>query len=114
MRQLFLCILLLLSTVGLAVNDAAAKGFSGARGFGTMRSKNVFTYAPAAHRANPARKNHTNNRWRGALGGLLLGSVLTSLLMGHGIGSALFSWFIIGMSIYLVVNFLRRKRHDDL
>lgn len=114
MRQLFLCILLLLGTFGLAVNDAAAKGFGGARGFGAMRSKNVFTYNQRAHRANPSVKHPTQNRWRGALGGLLLGSVLTSLFMGHGLGSMLFSWFMIGMSIYFIVNFLKRKRQDDL
>ncbi len=78
-----------------------------------MRSKNLFTHAPRAQKTTAARQANSS-RWRGALTGLLLGSLLTSLFMGHGLGGTLFSWFLIGMTIYLIVNFIRQKKRNNL
>lgn len=113
MRHVLLCSLFVFITFGLVINDASAKRFGGSgRGFGMMRSNNTFTHSTRTPRAAPAattRPLNKNNRWRGTLTGLLLGSVLTSLFMGHGFGGALLSWLLVGLSIYLIINFLRRK-----
>ena len=113
MRQIFLCSLLLFITFGLAVTDASAGRFGGGRGFGMMRSKSMFNnYAPRAQKATATRQP-SSSRWRGALTGLLLGSLLTSLFMGHGFGGMLFSWLLIGMTVYLIINVIRRKKHGN-
>ena len=121
MRQILLCSLFIVVTFGLVVNDASARRFGGGRGFGMMRSNNTFALNTVRHapRPKPAyasaapRQTTNTSRWRGALTGLLLGSVLTSLFMGHGLGGALLSWFLIGLSVYLLVHFLRRKRYEN-
>ncbi len=116
MRHILLCSLFISITFGFVVNDAAAGRFGG-RGFGMMHSRNAFTHSPRpkAAYANTAKRQLSNNRWRGALTGLLLGSVLTSLFMGHGFGGALLSWLLLGLSVYFIINFLRRKnvRNDN-
>ena len=116
MRQIFLGLLLGFIAFGFIVSDASAKGFGGGRGFGMMRSKSMFTAPLRAKRASvaTATKQINANRWRGVLTGLLIGSLLTSLFMGHGFGSALIAWFAVGIIAYLIVNFIRRKRRDML
>ncbi len=116
MRHVLLCTLLVFVSFGLTINEASARGFSGSRGFGMMRSKSLFTHAPRAQKAayTKTTRQTNNSRWRGALTGLLLGSVLTSLFMGNGLGSTLFSWLILGMIVYFLVNLLRRKKQDNL
>lgn len=115
MRNILLFITIALGTLGFTVNDAAAKGFGGGRGFGMMRAKSAFTQAPRAPKATPAAsKQAPYSKWRGALTGLLLGSLLTSLFMGHGLGGALFSWFIVGATVYFIMSFLRRRRMNEL
>lgn len=116
MRQIFLCMLLIIATLGLTVTDASARGFGGGRSFGMMRSKGVFTHSQRTPRATAtaASRSANSNRWRGALSGLLIGSLLTSLFMGHGLGSGLFSWLLLGMAVYFIVNLIRRKKQADL
>lgn len=113
MRQVFLSILLACITFGLIAGEASARGFSGSRGFGMIRSKNVFTHAPHMNKAKVKRQTTSSRRWRGALTGLLLGSLITSLFMNHGLGSALFSWLILGTLLYFVVYFFRRKKQGN-
>lgn len=115
MRQILFCLLLTFLACGLVVSDACAKRFGGgSRGFGMMHANKTFAHAqrtPKIASAATAQKQINNNsRWRGALTGLLLGSVLTSLFMGHGVGGAVLSWLLVGVSIYLMVNFLRRRK----
>ena len=116
MRQFFLSSLLILITFGLSVNDATARGFGGGRGFGMMRSKSVFTHSPRAQKASPSSSARSGNsgRLRGALTGLLLGSLLTSMFLGHGFGGALLSWLIVGMIVYFIISFLRRRKQNNL
>lgn len=109
MRNIFLCSLFLFIGLGLVVNDASAGRFGGGRGFGMARSKSIFTQAPRAQKTTFSRRSATSSRWRGALTGLLLGSLLTSLFMGHGFGSMLVSWLLIAITTYLIVNFIRRR-----
>ncbi len=121
MRKVLLSFLFICITFSLVINDASARRF-GNGGFGMMRSNNFahnsyahnsFRYAPRpkpSYASSAPRQATKNSRWRGALTGLLLGSILTSLFMGHGFGSGLLSWFFVGLSIYFLVNALRRHR----
>ena len=113
MRNIFLCSLLLFISLGFIINDASAGRFSGGRGFGMVRSKSPFTQAPRAQKTTSSQTSATSSRWRGALTGLLLGSLLTSLFMGHGFGGMLIAWLLIGITTYLIVNFIRRRKHSN-
>lgn len=118
MRSILLYSLCLLLAFGLAVNDVAAGRFSmGSRGgFGNLRSNHAFVRSSSVKNASYKRsfKHNRPNRWRGALKGLLLGGLLTSLFMGHGFGNALLSWLALGVVIYFLIIYLRRKRQDQL
>lgn len=115
MRHILLYSLFISITFGFIVNDAAAGRFGGGRGFGMMHSRNAFTHSPRpkAASATTANRQLNNNRWRGTLTGLLLGGVLTSLFMGHGFGGALLSWLLVGLSLYFIISFLRRKNYRN-
>ena len=113
MRRLFIFMMITLLTFGLSINEASAKRFGGGGGFGMMRSKSLFNQSARVKRTPTASNPAKSSRWRGALSGLLLGSLLTSLFMGHGLGGALFSWFFIGIIIYLVINFVRRRTQTN-
>lgn len=112
MRKIFLSSLIILFTLGLSINDATAGRFGGGRGFSSMRSSSMFSRAykkpaPAAiSRANP-------NRMRGLLPGMLMGGLLASLFMGHGLGSAMLSWFFLGMIVFLVMGLINRNKPKD-
>jgi len=114
MQKLFLCTLLAFIGFGLIVNDASAGRFGGGRGFGMMRSKSMFNHAPRAKAYTSNARKGQSNRWRGALTGLLMGSLLTSLFMGHGFGGSLISFLMLGAALYFIVNFLRRKKQENI
>ncbi len=110
MRQLIITLLLIVSAFSLTIHEASARGFSGRGGFGMFRSKQMFTQSRQASKTpSAATRGLNHNRWRGTLTGLLLGSLITSLFMSHGLGSMLFSWFLVGMIIYFLRNFFRRR-----
>lgn len=111
MRKYFPSILILLLVFGLGTQDAAARGFGGGRGFG-MRSNSIFSNFSRSKQSNRTvfSKNPRANKWRGALGGLLVGSLLANLFMGHGLGSALLSWLALGFVISFIINFIRRRQ----
>lgn len=116
MRSLIICSLLVLTSFGLLINDASAGRFGGGRGFGMMRSSHVFNHYQRTPRATaaPRSRSASSNRWRGAMTGFLIGSLFTSLFMGHGFGGALFSWLILGMAIFFIANFIRQRRNKQL
>lgn len=116
MRNLFLCSLLILATFGLSITDASAGRFGGGRGFGSMRSNAMFSrsynttkpaFATAAKRTHPS-------RFRGMFTGMLMGGLLASLFMGHGFGSALISWFFLGMIVLLVLRLVQQKKQNNM
>ena len=113
MRHILLHSLLISITFGLFMTNAEAGRFGGGRGFGMMHSRSAFTHSPRPSKATSAAtapRKMKNGRWRGALTGLLLGSVLTSLFMGHGFGGTLISWLLLGFSLYFVINLLKRRK----
>lgn len=111
MRQLYSCILLILLTFGLVVSDASAGRFGGGRSFGMMRAKSVFSRANSGPRIinNVTRRSN----WRGMFSGLLIGSLLTSLFMGHGFAAGMFSWFMLGLVVVMIVNLLGRRKQEE-
>ena len=104
MRKFLSLFLLTLCVFGLVINDAEARRFGGGSSFGMQRSASSFSrMAPsAAGAASP-------NRWAGPLAGLAAGGLLASLFMGHGFGSGLLSWLMIGGIGLILWNFLRNK-----
>jgi uncharacterized membrane protein len=96
---------------GLLVNDAAAKGFGG-RGFSSFRAKSFsnFSRAKTTNRT-PGGARPWQSSIRGALGGMILGGLISSLFFGHGFGSAVFSWLVVGTLLMLCISMLRRQRN---
>ena len=107
MRAIILSTLFILLTLGFSINEVAAKGFGGS-GFSSYRAKSYsgFSGTKTASNSRPWQSS-----MRGAFGGFVLGTLISSLFMGHGFGSALFSWLIIGGLLMLCINALRRQRN---
>lgn len=108
MRQILIGFLILLSVTGI-VNEASARGFGGGRGFSMARARPAFSHSyqrPASSAVRP-------NKWRGAFTGFMMGSILTSLFMGHGMMGGMFSWLLLGMGVFFVLNILKRLKERD-
>jgi len=91
------------------VSDASAKRFGGGRSFGVQRAKSSLFASRASHHNKPMGQRANTSKWGGVLGGLLVGGLLTSLFMGHGLSSGLFSWLILGSIAFFIVSFLRKR-----
>jgi predicted lipid-binding transport protein (Tim44 family) len=48
-------------------------------------------------------------KWLAPLAGLAIGGLLASLFMGHGLGSGILSWLVIGSILFLLFNLIRKK-----
>lgn len=108
MRNLVSCFCILLLTFGLAVNEASAKRFGGGRSFGVQRSHSSSYFSPSTAGTKASSQKPNVGRWGGILGGVLAGGFLASLFAGHGFGSGIFSWLMVGIAIYSLW-FLRKK-----
>lgn len=110
MRTFISYLLIALLSFGLFINEAAAKRFGGGRSFGVQRSQSsLFSPNKAQYSKNHGQRPNSPSRWGGLLSGLLIGGLLTSLFMGHGLASGVLSWLIVGAVIFFIVGFLRRK-----
>lgn len=107
MRTIFL-VFFVTFLCGFSMQEAAAKGFGG-RGFSSYRSKNSYAFARQKSTA-PASARPWQSSLRGAFGGLLLGGLISSMFMGHGIGSALLSWLVVGALLMFCINIIRRQK----
>lgn len=54
------------------------------------------------------------NKQRGFLRGLLIGGLLASLFMGHGLPIALLSWMMIAGLILFMMNLYRKRQMNRL
>ncbi|MFA5960145.1 MAG: Tim44-like domain-containing protein [Tatlockia sp.] len=108
MRNLLLILVIGLLGFGLVVNEASAKRFGGGRSFGVQRSHSSLFSSANAQKAKPLGQARSN-RWGGMLGGLLIGGLLASLFMGHGLASGLFSWLLVGGLLLVLFNLFKRK-----
>ncbi|KTC64962.1 transmembrane protein (plasmid) [Legionella adelaidensis] len=109
MRSTFLTLFFLLLTLGLTTSEATAGRF-GARSFSSHRSS-MFSGFNRAKQSNFFSRSRSMQKpshgfWRG----LLMGGLISSLLFGHGFGSALLSWFMLGTLVLLVISFIRRNQ----
>lgn len=110
MRHFISSLLIILLTFGLFVNEASAGRFGGGRSFGVQRShSSLFSQKPSP-RAQSVGQRPNMGRWGSVLGGMLVGGLLASLFMGHGLGTGLLSWFAVAAAFFFFFSFLRKKR----
>jgi predicted lipid-binding transport protein (Tim44 family) len=110
MRTFVLYLMVTLLTFGLVINEASAKRFGGGRSFGVQRSQSSFSSPSfASQNKSFGQKASTRSKWASALGGLLVGGLLASLFMGHGLGAGLLSWLVIGVLAFFLIGFFRKK-----
>ncbi len=116
MRTFITCLLITLLSFGLIVNEAAAKRFGGGRSFGVQRSQSSMFSPTKPAQVTPMgqRAPGNANKWGGILGGMLIGGLLTSLFMGHGLASGLLSWLVIGALIFFAINLFRKKSQPGM
>ncbi len=103
----FIALLVCFFALMMFVSTADAARFGGGRSFGMQRSMSGFSHqrqAPPISQRSPQRSS-----WMAPLAGLALGSMLGYLLMGHGLGSGLFSWIILLGLGFLIIQFVRSK-----
>jgi predicted lipid-binding transport protein (Tim44 family) len=96
-----------LITCGLFLQTAEAKRFGGGKSFGYNRSFSNSQHAnrtpTPAPQSTPAR-----NKWLAPLAGLAAGGLLASLFMGHGMGSGILSWILIGAAAFFIWRLISR------
>ena len=108
MRTFIFYLLITTLTFGLVVNEASAKRFGGGRSFGVQRSQSSLFSSHKPQNKSFGQQANTR-KWGGMLGGLLVGGLLASLFMGHGLGAGLFSWLaILGLGFFLI-SYLRKR-----
>jgi predicted lipid-binding transport protein (Tim44 family) len=112
MRKLFFCLFILFITMGYFMADADAARFGGGRSFGMSRSYQPHTSfnAGSVGRTFQTASGSTTHRWLGPLAGFAAGSLLTSLFMGHGVGSGLLSWLLLGGLAFFVWRFINKLK----
>jgi predicted lipid-binding transport protein (Tim44 family) len=108
MRTLLLCFLITTLSFGLVVNEASAKRFGGGRSFGVQRSQSSL-FSSNTPKPNTLGQNASTRNWGGILGGALIGGLLASLFMGHGLGAGLLTWLALGAVVFLLVSFFRKR-----
>lgn len=109
MRYIISSLLIALLSFGLIINEASAKRFGGGRSFGVQRSHSSLFSSNKTQNTAALGQNANKNRWGGMLGGLLVGGLLASLFMGNGLSSGLFSWLLLGVAAYFIINMIRKK-----
>ena len=112
MRTFIFYLLITTLTFGLVVNEASAKRFGGGRSFGVQRSQSSLFSSHTPQTKSFGQQVNTR-KWGGVLGGLLVGGLLASLFMGHGLGAGLLSWLAIGALGVFLVGFFRKKMQPD-
>ncbi len=108
MRTFIFYLLITTLTFGLVVNEASAKRFGGGRSFGVQRSQSSLFSSHTPQTKSFGQQVNTR-KWGGVLGGLLVGGLLASLFMGHGLGAGLLSWLAIAALGFFLVSFMRKK-----
>lgn len=112
MNKLVVYLFISMLSFGLTIQDVHAKRFGGGRSFGMQRSKSNLFHSSSSKSKQSFTKSSNSSKWAGALGGLLLGGLLATLFMGHGLASGLLSWLILGSLVLFVVSFMRKKRQS--
>ena len=106
MHRIILSALLIFTAILYPMTEAYAGRFGGSRAFHSMRSNSAFSrtyHAKQAPHANTIKQKNPS-KWRHALSGLLMGGLLASLFMGHGFGSMLMSWMLLGLAVVIILR----------
>lgn len=109
MRTFISYLLITLLSFGLFINEASAKRFGAGRSFGIQRSQSALSPNKVQKSSVMGQSTKNPSRWGGLLGGLLIGGLLTSLFMGHGLGTGILTWLILGAAIFFIVGFFRKR-----
>lgn len=109
MRTFISYIMVTMLMFGLVVNDVSAKRFGAGRSFGVQRSTSSFSSFNTSQNKSFTQKSNNRSKWGGILGGLLVGGLLASLFMGHGVGAGLLSWLVIGVLAFFLIGLFRKK-----
>lgn len=108
MRYFFLVSFAAFLSLGLVVNEASAARFGASRHFG-QRSKSLFS-SPLVAKTSQFNKSRLNpRRQHGFFRGLLIGGLLASLFMGHGLASSLLAWMLLTTVILFMINKFKRR-----
>lgn len=110
MYKSFLVLLITCLSIGLFFTDAQAKRFGGGRSFGVQRSASSYSRSYQAAPASSAYRNSTASRWFGPIAGLITGGLLASMLMGHGVGTGILTWLMIGAVVLMAMNWFRNRQ----
>jgi predicted lipid-binding transport protein (Tim44 family) len=127
MKKFFLLLVVTVFTLGLAVVDAEAARFGGARSIGKQRASPTMREAQNAPNSAAAPTAPTQGaaagppprtqaqpgfmgRWGGMLAGLGIGALLGSMFGGMGGMGGLLSVLLIGAAIYLLFRFLASRK----
>lgn len=107
MRKLFLLLFVAIMTIGIFISDAQAARFGGGRSFGMSRmsqSSGMFNAGSASRsfQGAAATPRPGMSRWLAPLAGFAAGGLLASLFMGHGVGTGILSWLLIGGLVFLI------------
>lgn len=101
MRSFFLIAVIAFLSMGLITTEASAArfGFSRHKSFSTLTSK-----------SSQFGKNRLEaNRRHGFFRGLLMGGLLASLFMGHGIAGSLLVWMLLTTVVLFMINKFKRR-----
>ena len=112
MRFYLLTFLTIILTFGLMITTADAKRFGGGKSFGMSRS---YSHSSPSYAALPKSVNSAKSsmsKWLGPLAGFALGGLVASLFMGHGLGSGLLSWLIIGGVLFFIWNIFKKMQSN--
>jgi len=115
LRNILSILFISLITFGIFIQDADAKRFGGGRSFGVSRSASSFSRPTSGLGQNYSQSQRLNqaaspmSRWLGPLAGLAVGGLLASLFMGHGIGSGILSWLLVGGLLLVLITLFRNR-----
>lgn len=109
MRSIISCLLLATLMLGLFAQEASAARFGGGRSFGVQRNHSSYFSPKSAQGAKSFQQRSNSSKWGGMLGGLLVGGLLASLFMGHGLGAGIMSWLMMGALALIVMSFLKNR-----
>ncbi len=114
MRKLFLLLFVAIMTIGIFITDAEAGRFGGGRSFGMSRmsqSSGMFNAGSASRsfQGAAAAPRAGMSKWLGPLAGFAAGGLLASLFMGHGVGTGMLSWLLIGGLAFLAWRLISNR-----
>ncbi len=111
MRNLIICILLTVFSCSVFIQQAEAARFGGGRSFGVQRSHSSLFSKQRSYTSKPFNQPKANptRKWGGFLGGLLIGGLLTSLFMGHGLGTGILTWILLGAAVFFLMSWFKRR-----